>query len=252
VRGRRGLDWTSLVVGVTTTLVVVGLGFALWSYTTARSTSGAAPAQEPPPVVHAVPARPATAPKPIERPSERPIERPVAKPELAPAHTPVLARTEPPPARPAPAPPAPAAQIVTPGPAPVQPAPAAPSAPAAADPSLAQAASSIARFELTPEVERFLTAWLGALATDDRARLAGLGFPNEPSVLAGTPGSRDGFRFDAADIDEERSQGGRVYLRVIVSYAFRDASGRFRTQDEQRLILSEVGGRMRFEGRWQQ
>jgi hypothetical protein len=39
---------------------------------------------------------------------------------------------------------------------------------------------------------------------------------------------------------------------LIVSYAFRDANGRFRTQDEQRLILHDVGGRLRFEGRWRQ
>jgi hypothetical protein len=37
-----------------------------------------------------------------------------------------------------------------------------------------------------------------------------------------------------------------------VSYAFRDATGRFRTQDEQRFILHDVAGRLRFEGRWQQ
>ena len=43
-----------------------------------------------------------------------------------------------------------------------------------------------------------------------------------------------------------------MYLRLIVSYAFTDASGRFRTQDEQRMILNDVGGRLRFEGRWQQ
>ena len=39
---------------------------------------------------------------------------------------------------------------------------------------------------------------------------------------------------------------------MVVSYAFRDASGRFRTQDEQRLILRGVGGQLRYEGRWQQ
>jgi hypothetical protein len=126
-----------------------------------------------------------------------------------------------------------------------------PSVPAAADPSL-EPQASIAKFELTPEVERFLTGWLGALATDDRTRLAALGFPNEPAALAGAPGSRDGFRLVAADIDEQRSGAGRVYLRLIVSYAFRDANGRFRTQDEQRLILTDVGGQLRFAGRWQQ
>jgi hypothetical protein len=101
-------------------------------------------------------------------------------------------------------------------------------------------------------VERFLNEWLGALATDDRARLEALGFPDESVAFAGTRGSRDSFRLVVAEIDEERSQAGRVYLRLIVSYAFRDATGRFRTQDEQRLILHKVAGRLRFEGRWQQ
>ena len=234
VPARRGLDATSLVVGVTTTLLVVGLGLAVWSYTTARSTPTRAAAPLPT-VVHAAPARPT--PQPATTP----------QPVIAPAPKPVVAKA------PEPTPP-PATRLVpavAPAPQP-RTLPTAPRVPAAPDPSLAQSGASVGKFELTPEVERFLTVWLGALATDDRARLAALGFPDEPSALAGTPGSRDGFRLVAADIDEERSQAGRVYLRLIVSYAFRDANGRFRTQDEQRLILHDVGGRLRFEGRWRQ
>jgi protein phosphatase len=259
VRARRGLDATSLVVGVTTTLVVVGLGLAIWSYTESRKTPESR-AAAPPTVVHAAKPKPSPEPAPaparvsVERPVEKPSVTPVAKPEVAPAPKPVvMALPQPAPTRPAPPPPAPpipAAASATPAPSPRVP-PTQPSVPAAADPSLEQPAS-IAKFELTPEVERFLSAWLGALATDDRARLAALGFPNEPIALAGAPGSRDGFRLVAADVDEQRSQPGRVYLRLIVSYAFRDASGRFRTQDEQRFILDDVGGRLRFAGRWQE
>ena len=45
---------------------------------------------------------------------------------------------------------------------------------------------------------------------------------------------------------------GRWFVRLVVSYAFRDATGRFRTQDEQRWILRDVAGAVRYEGRWQQ
>ena len=240
VLARRGLDVTSLVVGVTTTLVLVGLGFGVITYTTSRSSQeGSVSPRALPSVVHARPAEPAA------KPAAPSVVKPIAKPEIAPAPKPVIARA-PEPTPPRPTPPAPA---VAPAPQPRAPQTAS-SVPAAADPSIAQAGASVAKFELTPEVERFLTVWLGALATGDRARLAALGFPDEPTAFAGTPGSRDGFRLVAADIDEERSQAGRVYLRLIVSYAFRDANGRFRTQDEQRLILYDVGGRLRFEGRW--
>jgi hypothetical protein len=261
VRRRRGLDATSLAVGVTTTLLVLGLGFALWSYTVARRTP-AEPAVQPAP--RSAPARTAPAPRPSAPPAAARERAPApAPPAPAPAVvpratnaaqpsaalTPALAPSAvaPPtaaaPAKSAPAKPAPA--LAAP------PAQAAPPA-AAAAPALVQQDFSLASFELPPAVEHFLGDWLDALAADDRAQLGALGFPNEPSTLAGSAGHRDGFRLAAADIDETRSHGGRVYLRVVVSYAFTDASGRFRTQDEQRLILSEAGGRLRFEGRWQQ
>lgn len=245
VRARRGLDATSLVVGVATTLAVVGLGLALWSYTASRSEPSSS-ASRTPTIVHSTPAKPV----PAVRPIENPIEKPGATPELAPAPKPVVAAI-PQPAPVLPASPAPTAPAALPAPQP-RVIPTQPSVPpAAADPSL-EPQASVAKFEITPEVERFLTALLGALATNDRARLAELGFPNEPIALAGAAGSRDGFRLVAADIDEARSDAGRVYLRLIVSYAFRDANGRFRTQDEQRLILHDAGGRLRFAGRWQQ
>ncbi len=246
VRVRRGLDVTSLVVGIATTLVVVGLGIGFVTYTAARSPQEAGASRPASPaLVHPRPAAPA--PQPASPAPAQPIPKPLAEPEIAPAPKPSVSQL------PAPTPPRAPTPPPDVAPAPQRRAPPTPAGvPAATASSAAEAAPSVARFELTPAVERFLTVWLGALATDDRARLVALGFPDEPTALAGTPGSRDGFRLVAADIDEERSQAGRVYLRLIVSYAFRDASGRYRTQDEQRLILHDVAGRLRFEGRWRQ
>ncbi len=254
LRRRRGLDATSLAVGVTTTLLVLGLGFALWSYTVARRTPESAALDPAPKIVRTAPARPAPAPKPSEPPVARPEPPRPARPAPAPTTTaaPVVAPPAPAPAtlaKPVPAPPAPVPPaLAPPARAPQGP----PNAPAAPATPLVEQDFSLASFELPPEVEHFLGDWLDALAADDRPRLGALGFPNEPSTLAGRAGHRDGFRLAAAEIDEGRSHGGRVYLRVIVSYAFTDANGRFRTQDEQRLILDHAGGRLRFAGRWQQ
>ena len=240
VQVRRGLDVTSLIVGVGTTLAIVGLGFGIWSYTTARNApESLAPPRTRPAVVQSTP--PAPRPQPAVPSLAKPHEMQAAKPEISPAPPPRVEKL--PAAAPARAA-IPARQPGTvAGPA---------SVPAAAERSAEAPSPTASGFELTKDVEDFLSAWLGALAKDDRARLEALGFHDEPAAFAGAPGSRDDFRLVAAEIDEERSQAGRVYLRLVVSYAFRDATGRFRTQDEQRLILHDVAGRLRFEGRWQQ
>jgi outer membrane biosynthesis protein TonB len=245
VQVRRGIDVTSLIVGIAMTLVIVALGFGVWSYTESRSAPEAA-APPRPTVVHAT--KPAPKPQPAAPSVEKPVEKPLAQPLEQRAASPAIAPVPPRIAK-SPSPPVARAEIPAPTPRPL-PSPA--SVPAAAERSAAELSPTAAGFELTPDVERFLNEWLGALATDDRARLEALGFPDEPAAFAGTKGSRDSFRLVVAEIDEERSQAGRVYLRLIVSYAFRDATGRFRTQDEQRLILREVAGRLRFEGRWQE
>ena len=71
-----------------------------------------------------------------------------------------------------------------------------------------------------------------------------------PTELAGSWSTRDSYRLKAASVDEERSTADLVYLRLDVSYAFRDAPGRFRTEDEERLILRSDNGKIRYEGRW--
>lgn len=252
VQPRRALDLASLAVGASAALVIVGLCIGIWSYTTKRNPpGGSVPPPPRRPVVHStvpppppeIPAPPAAkpAPKPVAKPVVTPVAKPTAPPETASLPEPQIAEPE----TPEPT------QAALPAPTPPEPAPA-PSIPAAPDLSAAGPPPTATGFELTPDVEHFLSEWLAALATSDHARLEALGFSDEPAAFAGEPGSRDDFRLVTAEIDEERSQPGRVYLRLIVSYAFRDANGRFRTQDEQRFILNDATGSLRFEGRWRQ
>jgi protein phosphatase len=233
VQSRRAFDPLSLLVGGFVALLVVGIGFGISTYTTKSHAIATSRAPVPRPALVRAPV-PAPAPTPTPIPAPAPAAKPAPKP--APPKV----------AKPAPKPvekPAAPKRKIEPRP------PEVPAAPAA---SADAPEPSFASFELTPSVESFLSEWLAALETGDRARLAALGFRDEPAEFAGSPGTRDGFRLVAAEIDEERSQPGRVYLRLVVSYAFRDEKGRFRTQDEQRLILNDAGGRLRFEGRWRQ
>ncbi|HTO07425.1 MAG TPA: hypothetical protein VMR86_10265, partial [Myxococcota bacterium] len=109
-----------------------------------------------------------------------------------------------------------------------------------------------ASFELSPSVHRFVDDWLRAQETHDSQLFTSLGFRALPADLAGTWTTRNSYRLLAASIDEERSTPDTVYLRVVLSYAFTDPTGRFRTQDEERMILRATGDRLQFEGRWQQ
>ena len=133
------------------------------------------------------------------------------------------------------------------GPTPTSPAPAAADG-SAVTPPLPTAAG----FELTPPVRRFVDDWLRAQETHDAPLFSALGFRELPTELVGSFNTRDTYRLVAADVDEERSTPDLVYLRLVVSYVFRDGTGRFRTEDEERVILRSTNGILRFEGRWQQ
>jgi serine/threonine protein phosphatase PrpC len=231
VRSRRLFDAHSALAGVAATLVAGALGFALWRYT----ADGRAPEPAPP---RAEVARAPTPlpPAPVARPAPAPAPPPPApRPELTEVAVPDVAKWAPPPLLPPPAP------VI----APAAPAP----TPAAPDPG---AIASSAGFELPAPVARFVDDWLRAVSTRDLARLDALGMRALPDELAGSFSTRDTYRLVAASLDEERSHAGRYFVRLVVSYAFRDATGRFRTQDEQRWILRDVGGTLRYEGRWQQ
>ena len=43
----------------------------------------------------------------------------------------------------------------------------------------------------------------------------------------------------------------RIYLQVVVSYAFERPDGRFRTEDTHRVILEDGPGGLRVAGSWQ-
>ena len=52
-------------------------------------------------------------------------------------------------------------------------------------------------------------------------------------------------------IDAERSEPGLIYLELTLSYAFENASGRYRTEDVHHFMLVEGAEGLVFGGRWQ-
>jgi PPM family protein phosphatase len=270
VRARRGLHAPSVLAGLGIGALVAVCAAGGWIYTEMRRPPAPAPA---PAVAHR--ARAASPPEarvePV-RPAPIPVPAPAAPPAAAGEATPPAPAPAP---VPAPAPAmvrapevTPAAPAPTPAPAPVQvtgvpkqtpttvvivrPGAATASPPAAPAPTAAAALPSSAGFELAPPVRKFVDDWLRAQATHDAGLYTSLGFRELPTELAGTFATRDSYKLLAASIDEERSTPDLVYLRVVVSYAFKDATGRFRTQDEERMILRNSGAALHFEGRWQQ
>jgi protein phosphatase len=108
-----------------------------------------------------------------------------------------------------------------------------------------------AEFQLPEPVHAFLDAWLAALTADDAAAYASLGFRTGAAEFARTQASRESFRLTQVEI-APRSSPAQTYLRVVLSYAFQNGSGRFRTEDELRLILEPAAGGLHFSGYWQE
>jgi hypothetical protein len=153
VRGRRGLDATSLVVGVTTTLVLMGLGFAVWSYTATRSL----PASE---AARTRNRRSSTLRQRSRRPDLRRSRRQADRETGRDRET--VERRKAPPA-PKPVSRAPLAAPIVALARSCEPAPT-PSAAPSVPPHPTRRSSRRAcrsRSSVTPAVERFLTAWLG-------------------------------------------------------------------------------------------
>src|SRR5262249_53647768 len=84
--------------------------------------------------------------------------------------------------------------------------------------------------DLPPPIPAFLDAWLAALSRDDAAAHAALGFPTSAAEFARVEASRESYRLVAAEISP-RSNASQTFLRVVLSYAFQNGSGRFRTED---------------------
>jgi protein phosphatase len=105
-------------------------------------------------------------------------------------------------------------------------------------------------FALQPPLRGFLDDWLRAAAMRDFRLYNRLGFPDSPDLFSRTYGSWEAFRFEDIAVDEARSSEGRIYVRAVLSYVFEDASGRWRTEDEHRLILRESADGLHYEARW--
>ncbi len=259
VKRRRGLHAGSLLAGLAAGAVIAAVGAGAWLYLGASHSSDApAPAPQRTAAARPTPA-PEVAPTPPPAPAPTPqaAVTPPPTPTPAPAPAPAVTPPEPAPTQPPPAPiampnpptrPQPTTVVIVrpPSQPPPQAVPAAPDGSAVTRP-----VPTSAGFELTPPVRTFVDAWLRALETHDSQLFTSLGFRELPTELMGTWTTRDGYRLVAATVDEERSTPDHVYLRLVVSYAFRNDTGRFRTEDEERMILKSQGSALRFEGRWQ-
>ena len=106
--------------------------------------------------------------------------------------------------------------------------------------------------DLPTEVRAFLDAWLRAVAEGDYRRHFELGFRVPQPEFERTWGARESFRLvDEIVLDAERGEPGVYYVELTLSYAFRDATGRYRTQDVHRMLLRPSEQGLRFGGHWQ-
>jgi hypothetical protein len=107
------------------------------------------------------------------------------------------------------------------------------------------------QFEVPQPVHEFLDAWLVALTRDDAEAYAALGFRSSAAEFQRTEASRESYHLKEVEVGP-RSTPEQVHLRVVLSYAFSNGSGRFRTEDELRLLLDATAGGLRFAGYWQE
>jgi hypothetical protein len=118
------------------------------------------------------------------------------------------------------------------------------------DQSLPSEIPTAAGFGIDPEMRAFLDAWLHAAATRDYAGYRGLGFPDSPEFFDRTYVRWRDFRFARLREEVGRGEPGRRYVRAVLSYAFENPEGRWRTEDEHRLVLRATPEGLRYEARW--
>jgi protein phosphatase len=230
----RGLHAPSAVLGL---LAGVALTLAARPYLRWSSRSSAAPSSPSPPAASPAPAERAQPRSPEPTPPEPPPSRPARPPRA-------LERPrQPEPVHPQPAAPAPGPQ------------PAAESEKSSAPVGtvewvrVPEPVPTSDAFELPAPVHAFLDAWLAALAHDDAQGHAALGFPTSASEFLRTQSTRESFRLIDAEISP-RSTSDQTYVRLVLSYAFTNGNGRFRTEDELRFILHPTADGLRFAGLW--
>ena len=105
------------------------------------------------------------------------------------------------------------------------------------------------RWRAAPEFLRFRDGRSAVFPFSLRRRMAGMHWSTFSSPEA-TYGGWEDFRVLRAEIDESRSRDGRIYLRVVLSYAFHDPRGRWRTEDDHRVVLAETPDGLRYHARW--
>jgi serine/threonine protein phosphatase PrpC len=227
-RVRPRLHMPSLVagVGLGLALALAATGYLRWQRS-ALPAAASAPAPQPAPPA---PPQPAVQPPPS-------ASHPSPAPAASASQAPIAARPAPPPAAPAGQPFVVVGEVPRDGAYHWVP---------AAEPMPTSAA-----FDLPAPVHAFLDAWLVALSTDDAAAHAALGFPTSAAEFARAQASRESYRMNEAEVSS-RSSPAQVFLRVVLSYAFENGSGRFRTEDELRLILEPGADGLHFAGYWQE
>ncbi len=220
----------------------------------------AAPRDAPPPAEHAQAekdpgaekaAPPAPAPPPLATPTPpalaaaKPVERPVAVAPLAPRPQPAPSeRTAP--AASAPLPPRPEFRDVGAS----EPAAEreAPTQHAAAVPSKAAPAGAA---DARAPIESFFADWTRAVETRDFARYHALGLPFSLDEFEESYGQRKEASLRFAVIDHKRVDPGLLHVRVSMTYSYRTSTGPANHSKEQKLVLREVDGRLRYAGRFQ-
>ena len=108
----------------------------------------------------------------------------------------------------------------------------------------------VVALDVDPALRDFLQSWLRAAWRSDYGQYRGLGFPDPPELFEKTYASWEGFRFESAGVEPGRGDAARLYVRATLSYVFENESGRWRTEDEHRLILRKTDDGLRYDGRW--
>jgi len=105
-------------------------------------------------------------------------------------------------------------------------------------------------FDLSEVAHSFVDTWMQAAAGRDYTAYRALGFPESPQEFEATYGRWEAFRLRKAELEESRTTDERLYLHLVLSYAFQDANGRWRTEDEHRLVLRRTPTGLQYEARW--
>ena len=127
-----------------------------------------------------------------------------------------------------------------------------PSPPAPRTPLAASEIPTARAFDLEPEVHTFVDTWLEAVSTTNHPLYYSLGFRDSTFEFRRAYADHEKLRLvDAEVVDVSTRAPVRIYLRVVLSYVFEDARGRFRTEDTYRFILEDTGSSLVVVGSWQ-